>query len=974
MRGILISLFIIFSIATEFVVVDSHVSHKDRKDLEVKAYKKFKLELLKMRKHLDHLKQRTTKQIIALKEKKKVEQKLLATVTEEKKIESKKLIDLVNQVKKLELSPKKNSLEIANATKSNNKIIKRTTQELKNIEEKLIEAKKEIRKQSVIVERLKKRMTKKEFKISGITKTIKRLQEKLKLIKIRIVNSVKIIDKKKKDYINKSMRQLERIAKVIAYKKAIKHIDRKLDEIEEESERQRLIRKQKSLKLSMVKLQQRVRIHKMRKIQLKKRWKEIAHVTLRMKQFKKGFLYDQKLRALEVKKAIAIVKSVQKEIEDLIIQSKKVGKTDGVEVEKLSQKKSNAMTQLEKAKTLFEEAQEKGEKKIRIYKKRILKLKLKDAKIRITEHQLNKDVAKNARNDFKLRIKKLRKLQKRGGLCPFNKLRIKRRMRLYKKEVHILTRKIKRNNKQIHTLKVRVESLNRRFRLIEKKRIGKIIRITNKLKGKLNYIRQNIMQIRVRRSSNLKSSLMIKLRTLKNKESSIKNTLKRYLKRNGHVLRKLESLRKQELQAAKIEYKNKSRRIKRLTLVIKKLEDKISAFKAKVNEFSSSPFKQVGVMRMMRKYVKLLENTKNKLKAEKQSKIIAKSKYEMLRTKAIARLHSRRGELFGKQGWLLSSLRAMAKQEKELHVEMKKTINEKEMRGLYKQQVLLRKEGRKIQRKLYRVVKKLQEIQKILVRQNQYNAIRRLKKSFKIYNKKFIKFELQKLALKRQIKVYEQQQAQLFVKQPYIKGVIEKNKFNEELKRVKGLISEIQTEFSTVEKQERRTIVRSLKLGREYESLLNVKLSDLKSRLILIQNERPIVSKKALYSIDVSEQRYAVRRLKTIDTTIEDLDRSIERTEKKIKKTKYVIGKLKAALVPKGTKCNAQTNCRICKKLGKVAKFGIVHHESDSIILNRLRNVCTRIDASRQKECYHQAMAVAMKALHTFDPVKFHVT
>ena len=967
-------LFALLTIATETVTVDSYVSHKDRHALHAKAQKKFELELLRMKKHQDHVKQHVKKQLVALEQKKKTQEKLLASLVNEQKTVQGEVAAAVSEVKKLELEGKKAGIKVAAKNGDAKSVEAAQMKAIKDAQVAMAEKKKAMKTKMHLLAKLKRRVAKRNVAVINIKKAIKRLQEKEKRLNFKIVNAKKNIEAKKREYIAKAMRQLERIAKVKALKKLIKHIGNKLDRQEDDRERAKLINKQKAVRLTLAKLEQRVKIHKMRKAQMKGRWRHIASVIAKMNHYKKGFRYDQKLRALEVKKAIAQVRAVQKEIETVIEESKKVGKVNGVEVERLQQKKTSAMVKLEKARTIFENNQEKGEAKIRNYKKHILRLKINDAKIRISEHRLNKDIAKTTKADLVVRIHKLLKLRKRLGLCPFNKLRIKRRLRTYRKEVKIASRKIRRNNKQIHLLNIRLASLDRRFRTIEKRRIAKIIMRVNALKSKLHNIRHRIMAIRIRKASHLKEVLLVKLRTLKNKESSLKNSLRRYLRRNGHVLRKLEQLRKQEREAARLNYKMKATSVRKLRKVVAKLNEKVKFYKAKIAQFKASPYQQIKAMRAMRKLVALLEKSQKKLKEAKQAKTIARSKYMMLRTKAAARLHAQRGELFGRQAWLLSSLRAMANQEKQIRAEMKKTINVREMRGLYKQQVILRHEGRRSQKKLFRVVKRLQKIQKLLVRHNQYRALRRLKKVFKVYNHKFVNFELKKFGLKNVMKGLQQQEAKLFVKKPYIQGIAQKEQFKQQERKVKNAISEVRSEFATVEKQEKRTIIRALKLGREYQSLLNVKMSDLKNRLTLKQNERPNVSKRALYSVDPVAQRKAVRRLKVIDRSIEELDGSIERTEKKQRKTVYVIGKLRAALAPKGKRCTAQTDCKICRKLGKVAKFGIRHHESDSIILTRLRGVCTAIEASRQKECYHQAMAVAMKALHTFDPMRFHVT
>jgi len=517
-------------------------------------------------------------------------------------------------------------------------------------------------------------------------------------------------------------------------------------------------------------------------------------------------------------------------------------------------------------------------------------------------------------------------------------------------------------------------SLQRRIRQIQKKRIAKILIVLNHMKNKLKSVRHQIMSVRVRKESKDKDILMVKVRTLQNIEKQLKNSIKRFIRRNGHVVRKLEKLRREELEAAKRYYKDKKAILKRITKRIVRVSRKVNLLKKKVEQFKGQPFKQVRVMRLMKKHVALLNKLILKKNALITRKKIAYSRYVLLRTKAINRLHVKRSELTGRQNWLLSELRALAIREKDIAKHIKKTTNMKAMKGLYKELAFTRKEGKRVQKVLFRVVKAMKKVNQLFLRHNQYTAIRRAKVIFKKYNKKFIAFEYKKKALKNKMAVYQAQQAELFKKQPYVKTIAAKAEWNANMKLVKQSISDTEADFLTVQKQEKRVIYRALSLSKEYASLLKVKLSDLKIRLQQKQTERPLVSKTALYSVNANKQRRAVRRLKVIDAAIADLDNTIEKTVRKIKKTHYSIGKLKAALRPEGKKCKKQTDCKICRRLGKVAKYGLVHRETDSIILSRLRGVCSRIEAGRQKECFHQAMNIAMKALHTFDPERFVVS
>ncbi|EKE40609.1 hypothetical protein ENUP19_0305G0079 [Entamoeba nuttalli] len=971
MRSIVFLTFVLLTFATEVIRVDPYISHEDRRKLEKKAEQKFAVELLKARKHQDHLKQHIKKQLAVLKARKETYQKVRDSTTNEKKSVSNEIAQLNAQIKALDLEPAKARLEAKKSNSTESVADKKVADAIKKAVADKLKLSHKVTHKTLKVEKIAKRLQHYTKKLSEAERDYKRMEYKQQKLHAKITTTKKDIEAKKNQYIKRALRQLERIARVSAIKHMVKKIERELDQVENEEERKKLINKQKTAVTMLKRIEARVNIHKLRKSQRKARWNHIANVIKGMNNYKKGWKYDQKLRKLEVAKAVTAVNAIQKRINTLIHSAKKTGKVDAMELNKLTDKKNAAMNILEKARSALELFEEKGEKTIRNYKLRILRLKMADAKIRISEHQLSKDAAKVTKKEFLTRIDKLKKLQKRMGLCPLNRLRIKRRLRVYKKEVSIATRKIRRNNKRIHSLKIRVESIERRIRLIQKKRIAKIVRKLNHLKGKLNGVRHQIMAVRVRKNSTQKDILMVKVRTLQNIEKQLKNTIRRFVKRNGHVIRKLEQLRKAELEAARKYYKNKKAIAKRMKVVINRLRVKVAIFKRKIDKCKNSPFKQVRVIRLMKKYVKKLERTIASRKDMKLKVSTAHSRYITLRTKAINRLHTRRSELYARQAWLLSELKALAKRETDIHNTIKKTTVLKAMKGLYKELSFIRKEGKRVQLKLFKVVKRIQKVNQLFFRHNQYTAIRRAKVVFKKYNKKFGTFEKRKASLKRKMAVYQAEQNEIFKKQPY---AVNKNALNDRLRLVKQAMSDIDADFATVQKQEKRVIVRALKLSHEYDGLLKVKLSDLKVRLAAKQKERPVVSKTALYTIDSNKQKHAVRRLKVIDSSIEELDNSIEKTVRKIKKTHFRIGKLKAALRPEGKKCNKQTDCKICRKLGKVAKYGIVHHESDSIIINRLRSVCTRINADRQKECYHQAMNMAMKALHTFDPSKFVVS
>ncbi|ELP83736.1 coiled-coil domain containing protein, putative [Entamoeba invadens IP1] len=965
---------VLLVLSSEVVKVTYEVSHKDRKELEKKAEQRFAVEFLRIKKHQDHLKQHLKKKISVFKANKETYQKVRDTTLNEKKEATKVSLEYLEQIKALDLEPAKVRLE----AKKNNKTMAEADQLVSDAVKKAIGEKLKLSnkqtKNNLKVEKIAKRLQHYENKINKENRHLKRAEFKLTKLHAKIASTKTDLDTKKKRYVAKRMRQLERIARVKAIKKMIKKIEKKLDNVENEGERKKLINKQKVAKTMLVKIEARVNIHKTRKAQKKARWNSITATIKNMNRYIKGWKYDQKLRILDVAKATAQVNGLQKSIETIINQAKKTHKVDTVELQKVVDKKSAAMNQLDKVRTELEEFQEKGEKRIRVYQYSILRQKMNDAKIRISQHRLSKDAAKVTKKEYMTRIQKLNKLKRRMGLCPMNRLRIKRRLRVYKKEVKIATGKIRRNNKKILRLENRLSSLERRFRKIQKKRIAKIVITMSRLKGKLNHLRQEIMAIRVRKQSGQKEILLVKMRNLQIQEKQVKNTLKRYHGRNGHVLRKLETIRKEELAAAKKFYKDKKKMYKRVKVVIKRLTKKVEVFSSQVKEHNGSPFKQVKMMRKMKKYVNKLEKAKELKKSLKIKKDTARSKYEVLKTKAINRLHTRRSQMYAEQTWKLSELRQLAKSEKDTTTLIKKTTDFKTMKSLNKELKYVRKDGKMIQLELYKLVKKISKVNQLFVRHSQYTAIRRAKVIFKKYNKKYLKFELKKNQLKRKMAKYQDQLNEIFKKQPYVTQTLAKAALNDRLRLVKTSLGDLQTDYATAEKQQKRLIVRTLRLSKEYFNLLNVKLSDLKTRLGIKQQQRPVVSKKALYTINPDVQKRAIRNLKVIDSDIEDLDHSIDKTQKKINKTAYVINKLKAALKPKGKKCMKQTDCKICRKLGKVAKYGITRHESDSIILNRLRGVCTRIAADRQKECYHQAMNMAMKALHTFDPAKFEVT
>ncbi|KAL7716327.1 Rho-associated protein kinase [Entamoeba marina] len=930
MRSIVFLSLCLCIFAAEVIVVDPTIHHKDRKALEKKAEKKFALELLKTRKHQSHLKNHYKKKIGYYKTKKSAYSKLRMTLLNEKKEAS----------REAHLAAKKAQINAKKTGANPEKAVIKAIEKAKQSRAKLV---KQLNKKNNEVSKLAKKEQRIKAKTIGYSRAAKRTEFKLKKLVAKIAHTKKHVEAKKTEYIKREMRQLERKARVHSIKHIIKKIQRHLDETENEADRKKLINKQKYAATLLSQIAARVRIHKLRKQQRKARLIQIISIIKQLNHFRKGFHYDKKLHTLEVKKAAAIVKSVQKEIETEI--------------------QNVALVALEKETTEKENFVEAGERKIRMYKNKIYRLKISDAKIRIAEKQMSKDAAKQTKIAFNLRISKLKKLSKRLGLCPLNRLRIKRRLRIYKKEVKIATRKIKRNNKAIHRLNIRISIYQRKIRQIQKRRIAKIMFKLNHLRRTLQTLRTKIMQVRVRKSSKRKEDLMVKVRTYKNQEHAVKKAMKRFMKRNGHVLRKLEVIRREELEAAKHHYKNQSKALKKVINMMRRVDTKVHFYKRRVANFKHSPLKQTIMMRRMRKYVRSLEKSKEHIKSLTQKKSLAKAAFELLRTKAIKRLHNKRSQLQGKQNWLLSELRALAKKEKDVGKAVKKTTNISAMKSLYQQLAILRKDGKREQLELVRVVKQLQKVNQLFLRHNQYTALRRAKHMFKKYEKKFNAYEAGKLAAKKRMNKYEEEQAELFKKQPYVTSLAGKNSMKQKLRFVKQKMSNAQADFLTLQKQQRRTIRRTLRLNKEYVSLLTVKLHDLKIRLEHKTQERPRLSKDALYSMDEKKQRHAVHRLKIVDAQIEDLDNTIEKVQRKIKKAMYVKGKLNAALKPIGKKCNKQTDCKICRKLGKVAKYGIVHHESDSIILNRLRGVCMRIDANRQRE-----------SLHTFDPSTFEVT
>nr|AGM32983.1 hypothetical protein [Coptotermes formosanus] len=137
--------------------------------------------------------------------------------------------------------------------------------------------------------------------------------------------------------------------------------------------------------------------------------------------------------------------------------------------------------------------------------------------------------------------------------------------------------------------------------------------------------------------------------------------------------------------------------------------------------------------------------------------------------------------------------------------------------------------------------------------------------------------------------------------------------------------------------------------------------------------ERVVVLKRTLYQIDPKQQQKAERQLQLIDSIIDECTHKIHKCKSQLRKSITVQKFLNEKLKPK-KKCGRRADdCSICKKLGRIAKYGIKKNEEDRVILDRLQFKCSKLLPDEQLPCYELAMKVAEKALHTFDPKAFKI-
>ncbi|EDR24255.1 DNA double-strand break repair Rad50 ATPase, putative [Entamoeba dispar SAW760] len=848
------------------------------------------------------------------------------------------------------------------------------------------QARKIVREFTIKENRIKRQLKQLESKKSIMRRKIVHLQGVAKYLRAKLANVLKQkqeyakkIQNKRIQLVKKAMKYAKVFAMLNQVEKHIKHVEERLSVLVDERKRGKLSSRREYLMKKQKMIKKRIEVLKRRKAERKARKLEINKMKQQMKEYNKKYHAEKKLKK-------AALRSAKRQVSYLKRQYKKAERAyNGARSLVKREKKAIA---LKGARLAFFQAKSavynlkkdiRDMKNISIQKvhailRGLLKLKIIDANMRITEHKLSIKEYEVYKKKVVSRIQQLKKYGRRLDLCPANQRLLRKRLSINYRRLKHIARKISHSMKAIRIHQLRIGMMHKKLRMIAIKEYKHMKAMVRSLKASVKELKSTIRVAKFKKACAgviTRKRMNYIIKNAKNEIQSLKVEINDFRMKIKLVDEAIAEEKRQRLMVTKIDYHRAKAALHEAKHGIRVISRKIQKNKELATS-STEPWKRRQYLSRNGKLTMKLVKLESMRKKLAQKVDMLKVKYNKLYQAEISEFLAYKTKWEVRKSKVIGELNRLAKQDSKITKKLRKGICElKKCRILFSRKYNYL-QAHKLQIVLYKINKKLEKIHSEYVRRSEARSFRIIKKRFNKQKKAYIKNEHllkhvrhQLTRLEKKIAVAEQRLPFLADNEKVIaRGVVAA------LEKIKR---NVQKKIKVLENQKTIIMKKYLALNKEYLIQLKKRMESDKKRKGELIAKRPETLRAALYELIPHKQQRAERKLNRLDKELESLEkRSLEdahRMKEAIRTRKF----LQEAVKPKVVCTGGIINCRYCHSLGRILKVSLRNREEDRIILERLHHRCNKELPENQARCIDVAMRLTEVAVKVFDPVKFRV-
>jgi len=839
-----------------------------------------------------------------------------------------------------------------------------------------------ILKQRLIKRQLKHLASKKASmrrKIAHLKGVVKTLRAKLAIVLKRKADFIKRMQVRRARLFARALRHLKVRILLKQIRKHLKHVEQRLGVTVDEAVRARLNKSRQILMRREKMLKRRVAILKKRKAERRLRKVQIRKVKLQLKKYHKEYRAERKLKVaqlLAAKRQVVFMKRMYKKAERAFNMAKSLKRRErkatalkGARLAYFSTK-----TRIYRLKKDLRDMKTLSIQKIHAIVRSLLKLKLIDAKMRISEHKVSMKEYEDYKKKVVLRIQQLKKFGKRLDLCPANQRLLRRRLHVNYRRFKHAARKIAHSLKAIRFQQTRIGFIHRKFRILAIKEYKYMKATVASLKQTIRELRMTIRAARfkracagiitkrrmnfiIKKARNEIKSLRVELTDLKNKIKSVDDAIAEE--------------KQQRLHVTKIDYHRSKAAWFDAKHALRVVARKIQKNKELATAATESYKKRMYLARNAQLVHKLakLDRIAKRLQVKVND---LKVKYNKLRTQDVNEFLAKQNKWETRKAMVIAQLNKLAKKDQKYTRILKRRICRlRKCRIVYGKRYNFLK-AHKLQLILFKINAKLEQIHAEYVRRAEAKSFRIIRRRFMKQQKAYLRNERKMKHTRHQLTRVEKKIAVAEQRLPYLPE-------NQKV-IARGVIAALEKIKRTVIKklnvfESRKTIImkKYLDLNKHYLVQLKKRITSDNKRKTELTALRPQVLHEALYQLIPRKQQRAERKLNNLDKQLEVLDKRVIEDKQRMKEAIRTRKFLTEAIKPKVQCTGGVVKCRYCHILGRIVKGALRRREEDRVILERLHHRCNKETPDNQAVCLEVAMRLTEVAVKSFDPFKFRV-
>jgi len=686
-------------------------------------------------------------------------------------------------------------------------------------------------------------------------------------------------------------------------------------------------------------LRKRADILKKRKMERRARKMRILKVKRQVREFYKKFAFERRMKKAQLKKLEKQVSFLKRQFvrarrgyvyaRSLKRRQRKAAALSGARKAYFSTRAK--AYQLRKS---LRDIKADNMQKIHTVIRELLKLKIADAKMRIVEHKASIKATELYKKKLHKRIHQLNNLSRRIELNASNKKLLQSKIKINKRRIAHANRRIKVAQQGIKRQQMRIGLIHRKLRLLTIKEYNYmksiILSIKRSIRVQKGVIRHAMYLIKcMGRNGKMRARFMMK--KAKSEIRVLKVELKSLRMKVKAVNDAIAEEKKQRLTVTAIDY----HRAKAAFHELRNNERRLNRDLKKVITFIGMKNNKAKADRLKAQYSRIMKQLL-KIKSIKK-KVVArfqelKKKYIQLKLQEEKEFMDKKRKWENRKNRIINTLNILAKKDKSFGLHLRRRCRRQKCFYIFNRRYNLIL-AHKLQIKLFRVNKKLIQLNEECARRAAMKSFRLMGKRFAKQKKAYKKVNLKRKDTKKQLADVNNKITKAEEVLPYLKDQAAGKKNVATLEKMKKKYVKKSIELV---KRKKSIMMKYMVLNREFIEHLKKRMESDKKRVEELRKQRPEVLHKALYELIPRKQQRAERKLNNLDKELEALvERQItdkHKYEEAVRKNKFLAEAVKPKVQCKG----GIVKCRYCHILGSIVKKAMAKREKDAIILKRL--------------------------------------